>query len=63
MLVPIFMVVLSLTVPYPAIRWISIVASALFVVFNFFRGVGVTALEGYGLTETTAGTTRTLPST
>lgn len=34
MLVPIIMVVLSLTVPFPAIRWISIVASALFVVFN-----------------------------
>jgi len=34
MLVPIVMVVLSLTVPYPAIRWISVVASALFVVFN-----------------------------
>ena len=34
MLVPIVMVVLSLTVPYPAIRWVSIVASALFVLFN-----------------------------
>ena len=34
MLVPIIMVVLSLTVPYPAIRWVSIIASALFVVFN-----------------------------
>ena len=34
MLVPIIMVILSLTVPYPAIRWVSIVASALFVVFN-----------------------------
>jgi hypothetical protein len=34
MLVPIIMVVLSLTVPYPAIRWVSIVASVLFVVFN-----------------------------
>jgi hypothetical protein len=36
MLVPIVMVVLSLTVPYPPIRWITIVASALFVVFNLF---------------------------
>lgn len=34
MLVPIVMVVLSLTVPYPAIRWVSIVASVLFVLFN-----------------------------
>ena len=34
MLVPIVMVVLSLVVPYPAIRWVSIVASALFVLFN-----------------------------
>ena len=36
MLVPIVMVVLSLTVPYPSIRWISIVASVVFVVFNLF---------------------------
>lgn len=36
MLVPIVMVVLSLTVPYPAIRWITMAASALFVVFNLF---------------------------
>jgi hypothetical protein len=36
MLIPIIMVVVSLTVPYPAIRWISIVASGLFVVFNLF---------------------------
>jgi len=34
MLVPIVMVVVSLTVPYPSIRWISIVASVVFVVFN-----------------------------
>ena len=34
MLVPIIMVVVSLTVPYPAIRWVTIVASVLFVVFN-----------------------------
>ena len=34
MLVPIAMVVLSLTVPYPAIRWISIVVSVLAVLFN-----------------------------
>jgi hypothetical protein len=34
MLVPIAMVVLSLTVPYPAIRWVSIVASVGLVLFN-----------------------------
>lgn len=34
MLIPIVMVVLSLTVPYPAIRWVSIVAAAFLVVFN-----------------------------
>ena len=34
MLVPIVMVVLSLTVPYPAIRWVSIVVAVLAVVFN-----------------------------
>jgi long-chain acyl-CoA synthetase len=28
---------------------------------HFFRGVGVTALEGYGLTETTAGTSQNTP--
>ncbi len=34
MLIPIAMVVLSLTVGYPAIRWISIVAAGFLVVFN-----------------------------
>ncbi len=34
MLVPIAMVVLSLTAPYPAIRWVSIVASVGLVLFN-----------------------------
>lgn len=29
---------------------------------HFFRGVGITALEGYGLTETTAGATLNQPS-
>ncbi|MEN8114925.1 MAG: long-chain fatty acid--CoA ligase [Actinomycetota bacterium] len=28
---------------------------------HFFRGIGVTALEGYGLTETTAGTSQNTP--
>ena len=36
MLVPIIMVVLSLTLPYPAVRWVSIVVAGLAVVFNLF---------------------------
>jgi hypothetical protein len=34
MLIPIVMSVLSLTAPYPAIRWVSIVAAVLLVLFN-----------------------------
>jgi CDP-diglyceride synthetase len=34
MLVPIVMVVLSLTLPYPANRWVSIIVAAFAVVFN-----------------------------
>jgi hypothetical protein len=34
MLIPIVMVVLSLTVSYPAIRWANIVVAAFFVLFN-----------------------------
>lgn len=36
MLIPIAMVVLSLTLPHPAIRWVSVVASGFLVVFNLF---------------------------
>jgi hypothetical protein len=36
MLIPIVMVVLSLTLPYPAIGWLSIVVAVLVVVFNLF---------------------------
>ena len=36
MLIPIVMVVLSLTLAYPAIRWVSVGVSALLVVFNLF---------------------------
>jgi hypothetical protein len=36
MLVPIAMVVGSLTLPYPAVRWASIALAALLVVFNLF---------------------------
>lgn len=34
MLLPIVMVVLSLVVPYPAIRWMNVVAAAFLVLFN-----------------------------
>ena len=34
MLIPIVMVVLSLTLSYPAIRWISIIAAGFLFVFN-----------------------------
>jgi hypothetical protein len=34
MLIPIVMVVLTLTLPYPAIRWLSIAAAAVLFVFN-----------------------------
>jgi hypothetical protein len=36
MLVPIIMVVLSLTLPYPAIGWVNIVIAVVVVVFNLF---------------------------
>lgn len=34
MLIPIVMLVLSLTLTYPAIRWVNLVAAACMVVFN-----------------------------
>ena len=34
MLIPIVMLILSLVAPYPAIRWVTIVAAAVLVVFN-----------------------------
>jgi hypothetical protein len=36
MLVPIVMVVLTLTLPYPAIRWTNVVVAAFFALFNVF---------------------------
>jgi Family of unknown function (DUF6326) len=36
MLIPIVMVVLTLTIKYPAIRWANIIVAILFVVFNLF---------------------------
>lgn len=34
MLIPIVMLILSLVAPYPAIRWVTMVAAAVLVVFN-----------------------------
>jgi hypothetical protein len=36
MLIPIIMIVLTLMLPYPAIRWASIIVAALLLVFNVF---------------------------
>ena len=36
MLIPIVMVVLTLTLKYPAIRWANIIVAIGFVVFNLF---------------------------
>jgi hypothetical protein len=52
MLVPIVMVVLSLVVPFPAIKWINIVVAALLVVFNLaglpYPGLYDNFLIGFG---------------
>ena len=34
MLTPILMIIFNLTLPYPAIRWVNIIASVLWVIFN-----------------------------
>ena len=36
MLIPIVMVVLTLALKYPAIRWVNIIVALFFVVFNLF---------------------------
>jgi hypothetical protein len=41
MLIPILMVVLSLTLQYPAIRWVNIIAAAFWIIFN------LVSLSGY----------------
>ena len=35
-IIPILMVVLSLTIPYPAIRWVNIIAAVFLIVLNLF---------------------------
>ena len=47
MLIPIVMVVLSLTLQYPAIRWVSIVAAIFWVIFNIFALSGYPAYEKF----------------
>ena len=44
MLIPIFMVILSLTLSYPTIRWIHIVAAGFLFVFNI---AGIRTYPGY----------------
>lgn len=52
MLIPIVMLVLSLTLAYPAIRWTAIVTSAFLVLFNLvglpYPGVYDNVLIGFG---------------
>lgn len=36
MLVPIVMLVLTVTLPYPAVRWVNIIVPVLLAVFNLF---------------------------
>ena len=36
MLIPIVIIVLTLTLKYPAIRWVNIIVAILVVVFNLF---------------------------
>lgn len=52
MLIPIVMVVLSLTVPYPTIKWASVVAAGLLILFNLaglpYPGVYDNVLIGVG---------------
>ncbi len=47
MLIPIVMVVLSLTLKYPAIRWVSIVAAIFWVIFNLLALSGYPAYEKF----------------
>ena len=44
MLIPILMVVLSLTLKYPAIRWVNIIVAVFWILFNL---AGITGYPGY----------------
>lgn len=45
MMIPIVMLVLTLVLSYPAIRWVNIVAAAFWIIFN------LASLKGYTLKE------------
>ena len=47
MLIPIVMVVLTLTLKYPAIRWVNIIVAIVVVVFNLFGLSGYPAYEKF----------------
>lgn len=44
MLIPILIAVLTLTLPYPAIRWLNIIVAAFWFIFNL---VGLPTYPGY----------------
>ena len=44
MLIPIVMVVLSLTLSYPAIRWVSIIVAGFWIIFNL---IGLPTYPGH----------------
>ena len=44
MLIPILMVVLTLTLPFPAIRWLNIIVAIFWIIFNL---IGLQGYPGY----------------
>ena len=44
MLIPILMVVLTLTLPFPAIRWVNIIVAIFWIIFNL---IGLPGYPGY----------------
>ena len=47
MLIPIVMVVLSLTLKYPAIRWVTMVAAIFLILFNLISLSGYSAYDKF----------------
>lgn len=47
MMIPIVMVVLSLTLKHPAVRWANIIAALFWIVFNLFALSGYPAYEKF----------------
>jgi hypothetical protein len=56
MLIPILMIVLTLTLPYPAIRWTTIGVAALLAVFNGFGLPYPGVYDNFLIVETTGRT-------